>query len=454
MDFDRIKSRLDALLAGGKKAELRGALNMLNEVDIAEYLETLDNEKMLVVFRLLPKDISAEVFSYMDNDQRTRIMEAMDDSEAIKLIDDMFIDDAVDFLEELPAGVVKRMLQGCDEKKRQLINQFLRYPENSAGSIMTIEYMEFHLGTTVGQAMAEIRRTGVDKETINTLYILDDSRKLLGTVGLRKLLLATDDRVVEDLMNTQVISVHTTDDQEVVADTVRKYDLLSIPVVDHEDRLVGIITVDDIVDVIEEENTEDFEKMAAMLPSDDEYLKTSVFKLAKNRLPWLLILMISATFTGMIITHFETVLSSAAGIGVALTACIPMLMDTGGNCGAQASTLAIRGLALGEIELRDIGKVLWKEVRVALILGVILALVNFLRIWFFTPYDKTVAFIVSLAMFFTIIIAKSIGCTLPLLAKAIHLDPALMASPIITTMVDAASLTVLFTIATKVMHVG
>ena len=453
MDFDRIKSRLDALLSAGKKAELRGALNMLNEVDIAEYLETLDNEKMLVVFRLLPKDISAEVFSYMDNDQRTRIMEAMDDSEAIKLIDDMFIDDAVDFLEELPAGVVKRMLQGCDEKKRQLINQFLRYPENSAGSIMTIEYMEFHLGTTVGQAMAEIRRTGVDKETINTLYILDDSRKLLGTVGLRKLLLATDDRVVEELMNTQVISVHTTDDQEVVADTVRKYDLLSIPVVDHEDRLVGIITVDDIVDVIEEENTEDFEKMAAMLPSDDEYLKTSVFKLAKNRLPWLLILMISATFTGMIITHFETVLSSAAGIGVALTACIPMLMDTGGNCGAQASTLAIRGLALGEIELKDIGKVLWKEVRVALILGVILALVNFLRIWFFTPYDRTVAFIVSLAMFFTIIIAKSIGCTLPLLAKAIHLDPALMASPIITTMVDAASLTVLFTFASTIMKV-
>ena len=454
MDFDRIKSRLDALLSAGKKAELRGALNMLNEVDIAEYLETLDNEKMLVVFRLLPKDISAEVFSYMDNDQRTRIMEAMDDSEAIKLIDDMFIDDAVDFLEELPAGVVKRMLQGCDEKKRQLINQFLRYPENSAGSIMTIEYMEFHLGTTVGQAMAEIRRTGVDKETINTLYILDDSRKLLGTVGLRKLLLATDDRVVEDLMNTQVISVHTTDDQEVVADTVRKYDLLSIPVVDHEDRLVGIITVDDIVDVIEEENTEDFEKMAAMLPSDDEYLKTSVVKLAKNRLPWLLILMISATFTGMIITHFENVLANSASIGVALVACIPMLMDTGGNCGAQASTLAIRGLALGEIEIRDVGKILWKEFRVALMLGVVLALVNFLRIWFLTPYDKDVAFVVSLAMFFTVIIAKAIGCTLPLLAKAVHLDPALMASPIITTLVDAASLTILFTIATQAFNLA
>ena len=447
MDFERIKGRLDALLEAGKKAELRGALNMLNEVDIAEYLETLDNEKVLMVFRLLPKDVSADVFAYMDNDQRTRIMEAMGDAEAMRIIDDMFVDDAVDFLEELPAGVVKRMLANCDQQRRDLLNQFLRYPENSAGRIMTIEYMEFHVGTTVGQAMTEIRRTAPDKETINTLYVLDDRRELLGTVALRKLLLANDDLKVEDLMNTQVISVRTTDDQELVADTVRKYDLLSIPVVDHENRLVGIVTVDDIVDVIEEENTEDFEKMAAMLPSDDEYLKTSVLTLAKNRLPWLLILMISATFTGMIITHFENMLASA------LVACIPMLMDTGGNCGAQASTLAIRGLALGEIELKDIGRILWKEIRVALMLGVVLALINFLRIWFFTPYDKTVAFIVSLAMFFTIIIAKSIGCTLPLLAKAIHLDPALMASPIITTLVDAASLTVLFTFASTIMKV-
>lgn len=452
MDFERIKSRLDALLESGRKAELRGALNMLNEVDIAEYLETLDNEKVLMVFRLLPKDISAEVFSYMDNDQRTRIMEALGDEEAMRIIDDMFIDDAVDFLEELPAGVVKRMLANCDEKKRALINQFLRYPENSAGRIMTIEYVEFHTGTTVGQAMNEIRQTAPDKETINTLYIIDDRRMLLGTIALRKLLLAPDDKKVEELMNTQVISVHTTDDQELVADTVRKYDLLSIPVVDHEDRLVGIITVDDIVDVIEEENTEDFEKMAAMLPSDDEYLKTSVVTLAKNRLPWLLILMISATFTGMIITHFENVLSSAASIGVALVSCIPMLMDTGGNCGSQASTLAIRGLALGEIEPKDLWKVLWKEVRVALMLGFVLALVNFLRIWFLTPYDRGVAFVVSIAMFFTIIIAKGIGATLPLLAKSIHLDPALMASPIITTLVDAASLTILFTVATVVFH--
>ena len=451
MDFDRIKNRLDALLAAGKKAEMRGALNMLNEVDIAEYLETLDNEKMLMVFRLLPKDISAEVFSYMDNDQRTRIMEAMDDTEAMRLIDDMFIDDAVDFLEELPAGVVKRMLQGCDEKKRQLINQFLRYPENSAGSIMTIEYMEFRLGTTVGQAMAEIRRTGVDKETINTLYIIDESRKLLGTVGLRKIILSTDDKLVDELMNTQAISVHTTDDQEVVADTVRKYDLLSIPVVDHEERLVGIITVDDIVDVIEEENTEDFEMMAAMLPSDDEYLKTGVLTMVKNRLPWLLIMMVLSTLTGMIITHFEGILSGAQGVGVALMASVPMLMGTGGNCGSQASTLAIRGLALGEIELKDIFRVLWREVRVALILGAVLAVVNFARIWFLTPDNRSVALIVSLAMFATVIIAKALGCTLPLLAKAIHLDPALMASPIITTVVDAASLTVLFTFATRIL---
>ena len=453
MDFEKIKSRLDALLKAGKKAEMRGALNMLNVVDIADYFETLDNEQVLMVFRLLPKDVSADVFSYMDNDQRTRIMEAMDDAEAMQIIDEMFVDDAVDFLEELPAGVVKRMLVNCDEHRRDLLNQFLRYPENSAGRIMTIEYIEFHTGTTVGQAMSEIRRTAPDKETINTLYIIDDGRKLLGTVALRKLLLASDERRVEELMSTQVISVVTTDDQEVVADAVRKYDLLSIPVVDHESRLVGIVTVDDIVDVIEEENTEDFEKMAAMLPSDDEYLKTGVLTLARNRLPWLLILMVSATVTGMIITNFENVLVNAANIGVALVACIPMLMDTGGNCGAQASTLSIRGIALGEIELKDIGKVLWKEFRVALICGAVLAVANYFRIWLLTPDYREVALVVSGAMFLTVVIAKAIGCTLPLLAKAIHLDPALMASPIITTLVDATSLLILFTIASRVFNI-
>ena len=454
MDFERICVKLNALLDAGKKAELRGALNMLNEVDIAEYLQTLDNDKMLLVFRLLPKDISAEIFSYMDSDQQTRIIDALGDEEAVRILDDMFIDDAVDFLEELPAGVVKRILKNCDENKRALINQFLRYPENSAGSIMTIEYMDFHVGTTVGQAMDSIRQNAPDKETINTLYILDDRRVLLGTVALRKLLLSKDDCRVEQLMNTQVISVRTTDDQELVADTVRKYDLLSIPVVDHENRMVGIVTVDDIVDVIEEENTEDFEKMAAMLPSDDTYLKTSVLTLAKNRLPWLLILMISAVFTGQIITHFESVLQNAASIGVALVASIPMLMDTGGNCGSQASTLVIRGLALGEIEPKNLWQVLWKELRVAMLLGVVLASVNFLRIAFLTNYGTSVALIISLTMFCTVVIAKLIGGSLPLLAKAVHLDPALMASPLITTVVDAASLTILFTIATRIFHVG
>ena len=459
MDFEKIRARLDKLVAEGRKGELRGALSMLNEVDIAEYMEELDNEKMLMVFRLLPKDIAADVFAYMDADQRQRVIEAMDDNEAVRLVDDMFIDDAVDFLEELPAGVVKRVLKGCDAEKRALINQFLRYPENSAGSIMTIEYMELHVGTTVGEAMAEIRRTGLDKETIYTLYVLDAQRKLLGTLPLRKLLLAQDDVKVETLMNQQFVCVHTTDDQELVADTVRKYDLISIPVVDHEERMIGIITIDDIVDVIEEENTEDFEKMAAMLPSEDEYLKTGVLTLAKNRMPWLLFLMISAIFTGMIITHYEVALKTSA-FGVVLTACIPMLMGAGGNCGSQASTLTIRGLALGEVELKDIFKLLWKEVRVGLVVGAVLSLVTFaLYTFWLGDMDATIAqriptaLTIAVAVYITVIVAKAIGCTLPLLAKAVHLDPALMASPLITTIVDICSLLVLFSVATEVLHV-
>ena len=459
MDFEKIRARLDKLVAEGRKGELRGALSMLNEVDIAEYMEELDNEKMLMVFRLLPKDIAADVFAYMDADQRQRVIEAMDDNEAVRLVDDMFIDDAVDFLEELPAGVVKRVLKGCDAQKRALINQFLRYPENSAGSIMTIEYMELHVGTTVGEAMAEIRRTGLDKETIYTLYVLDAQRKLLGTLPLRKLLLAQDDVKVETLMNQQFVCVHTTDDQELVADTVRKYDLISIPVVDHEERMIGIITIDDIVDVIEEENTEDFEKMAAMLPSEDEYLKTGVLTLVKNRMPWLLFLMISAIFTGMIITHYEVALKTSA-FGVVLTACIPMLMGAGGNCGSQASTLTIRGLALGEVELKDIFKLLWKEVRVGLVVGAVLSLVTFaLYTFWLGDMDATIAqriptaLTIAVAVYITVIVAKAIGCTLPLLAKAVHLDPALMASPLITTIVDICSLLVLFSVATEVLHV-
>ena len=460
MDFNTIEKRLNALVESGKKGELRGALSMLNEVDIAEYLATLDNERVIMVFRLLPKDISADVFSYMDTDQRTRLIDALGDQEAMRIIDDMFVDDSVDLLEELPAGVVRRLLKGADEEKRRLINQFLCYPENSAGSIMTIEYMEFHRGVTVGEAMAEIRRTGVDKETIYTLYVIDEYRKLIGTVQLRKLLLARDEQKIDEIMNEQVVSVTTVDDHEMVADTVRHYDLMSIPVVDKEGRLVGIITADDIMDVIEEENTEDIEKMGGLLPSDDQYLKTPIITLFKNRIPWLLILMISATFTGMIITHFEDVLSDTGKLGVLLTACLPMLMDTGGNCGAQSSTLVIRGLALGEVHFSDILKVWWREVRVALLVGGVLMLVNVgrqLLLYTFTAGvtadTVTVTMVVSVAMFLTVLIAKSIGCTLPLFASKLHLDPALMASPLITTLVDACSLTILFSIATAVMHV-
>ncbi len=446
MDFEKIKTRLDALIAAGRKGELRGALSMLNEVDIAEFMETLDNEKVLMVFRLLPKDISADVFAYMDNDQRQRLIEALGDQEAVKLIDDMFIDDAVDLLEELPAGVVRRMLMACDETKRALLNQFLRYPENSAGSIMTIEYMEFHSGITVAQAMAEIKKTGLDKETIYTLYILSERRVLMGTVPLRKLILAPDDVKIDTLMETNIVSVHTTDDQEFVADTVRKYDLMSIPVVDHEDRLVGIITVDDVVDVIEEENTEDFEKMAGLVPSDDTYLKTSALRLAVNRIPWLLLLMVSAMFTGLIITGYENLLNSSA-VGIALTACIPMMMGTGGNCGSQASTLAIRGLALGEIDFSDLMRVLWKELRVGFICGAVLGLINFGRMMLLDRVGVAVSAVVAVSMFLTVMFAKAIGCVLPLLAKKMKLDPALMASPLITTIVDTCSLAILFGIA-------
>lgn len=443
MSWDRIKERLDQLLNSNRHGELRGALMMLNEVDIAEYLSTLEPEKVLLVYRLLPKDISADVFSYMDGDQREKLLDSIGDEEISRLMEEMFIDDAVDFLEELPAGVVKRILSVCKPEKRALINQFLRYPENSAGSIMTIEYCEFHQGITVKEAMDEIRRTGLDKETLYTLYVIDVQRKLIGTIPLRKLIIAKEDALIDHLMDQNFISVTTTDDQELVADTVRKYDLMSIPVVDKESRLVGIITIDDIVDVIEDENTEDFEKMAMLHPSDDNYLKTGVFKLAKNRILWLLVLMVSATFTGKIIENYENMLAAVAG----LTACIPMLMDTGGNAGNQVSTLIIRGLALGEIHPKDYLKIVFKEIRVALICGLTLAVVNIGRMMLFSSGGMPVYLVVSAAMVCAVIVAKIIGCTLPIIAKLVKLDPALMAGPMITTIVDMVTLLIYFALA-------
>lgn len=451
MDWDKTEERLQSMLNAGRHSELRGALMMLNEVDIAKFMEGLDREKLLLVFRILPKDISADVFAYMSAEQKQSLIESIGDNEIRSLIEDMFLDDAVDFLEELPANVVKRVLQNTSEKTRNLINQFLCYPENSAGSIMTIEYMELHAGVTVKQAMDTIRSTGIDKETVYNLYIIDDQRHLIGTLALRTLIMAKDDVLIDRLMSEHPLFVRTLDDQEKVADTVREYDLMSIPVVDNEDRLVGIITADDVMDVIEDENTEDFEKMAALTPSESEYLKTSPFKLALNRIPWLLIMATVAIFTGMIITGYEDLLRNAS---VVLTACIPMLMDTGGNCGSQASTLMIRGVALGEIQFRDLPKVLWKEFRVALIVGAALFAFTMARVLIVNQASVDVALVVSIGLYATVILAKLLGCSLPLFAKKLGFDPALMASPLITTVVDLCSLMMYFGIASLILKVS
>ncbi len=446
-ELDVVIEKIDKLLESNQLPELHKELVEMNEVDIAQALEGLEAAKMILAFRVLPKDLSASVFSYLPSDVQQVIIQGITDKEVAVIIEDLYLDDAVDFLEELPANVVTRLLRNTTETTRNLINQFLRYPDGSAGSIMTIEYIKFHPSQTVRQAMEVLRRTGVDKEMIYTCYVIDEQRKLIGHVELKELLFSDENESISELMDSNVISVKTLDEQEFVADTARKYDLLVMPVVDNENRMVGIITADDVMDVIEEENTKDFEMMSALVPSEDEYLKTSIWGLAKNRIPWLMILMISATFTGQIIKHFEQTLATIVG----LTAFIPMLMDTGGNSGSQASTLIIRGLALGEVQYKDILKVLWREIRVALICGTILAVINFLRILFFTDAGMTVALVVSLSLFATVIIAKSIGCTLPMIAKKIGLDPALMASPMITTIVDACSLIIYFTIATRAL---
>ncbi|MCR4616284.1 MAG: magnesium transporter [Clostridiales bacterium] len=438
---------ISTLLAEGKFSALHSQLCEMNSVDIAQEMEQLETNDLLRVFRLLPKDASADVFSYLDSDSQERLVNSITDKELELLVDDMYIDDTVDFLEEVPANVVRRVLQHADPQTRALINRFLRYPEYSAGSIMTSEMVELHDYYTAKQAIEHIRKTGIDKETLYTCYCIDHKRKLVGSVPLRRLLLCEDDVLVSDIMfdEDQLIFVQTTDDQEHVAEIARKYDLLSVPVVDNEQRLVGIITIDDIVDVIEEENTEDFEKMALLLPSENEYLKTGVFKLAKNRIVWLLILMVSATFTGIIIEDFQDKLALIAG----LTASIPMLMDTGGNAGNQVSTLVIRGLALGEIKIKDYFRVLFKEIRVALICGLTLAVINFARMMIIRHItggnaETNVFFVVCLSMLCAVIVAKCIGCSLPILAKLLKLDPALMAGPMITTMVDAITLLIYF----------
>jgi len=426
---------------------LRESLKDTNPVDIAAMLENLGDGQDIRLFRMLPKDTAAEVFAYLPRDMQQSIINAIQDYEIMRIVDDLFVDDAVDFIEEMPAGVVIRVLNNLPTGKREIINHFLRYPEGSAGSIMTIEYVGLKERLTVAETFKRIRRDGVDKETIYTCYVTDAERRLLGVVSAKTLLLASPEDKIGDIMERDVIYASTGDDVESLAHDFRKYDLLAMPVVDNEQRLVGIITVDDILEIQEEEATEDFEIMAAMSPSDDPYLKTSIWKLVKNRLPWLTILMLTATITGVILSGFE----DAIQVIPVLMTFIPMLMDTGGSGGAQSSTLIIRGLALEEIKLRDVLKVLWKELRVALICGLVLAIINFLRVLLMHS-DPILGWSVSLALWITVLIAKLVGCMLPLAAKKLRLDPAVMAAPVITTIVDACALLVFFGIAKSVFH--
>lgn len=428
---------------------VKDALSEMNVVDIAELFESLSEEDVLKIFRLMPKEMAAEAFAYMSKDMQQQIVESITDRELSGIIDELFLDDTVDFIEEMPANVVKKVLANATESKRRLINQFLQYHEDSAGSLMTIEFVNLKKEMTVLEAFAQIRRTGVDKETIYTCYVTDKNRKLEGCVTAKTLLLSDESAKIGDIMDTNVIFAYTSDDKEDIAKIFHKYNLLSIPVVDMEKRLVGIITIDDAIEVLQDENTEDFEKMAAVTPSEKPYLKTSALTHSKHRIPWLFILMISATFTGTIITKFE----SAFKIVPALVAFIPMLMDTGGNCGSQVSTLIIRGMALNEIRGRDVFRVWWKEIRVSLIIGVVLASVNGVRIWLMQGRDLTLSFTVALSLMATVIISESVGCLLPIAAKQLKVDPAIMAAPIITTVIDAFSLMIYFSIAKAVMGI-
>ncbi|MCQ2525419.1 MAG: magnesium transporter [Lachnospiraceae bacterium] len=430
--------------------KLRQHLSEMNEADIASQMEELEEEDILKCFRILPKDLAADVFSYLDLDTQQNIITSMSERDAASIIDNLMADDAADLLEEMPANMVTRLLAKASPETRRDINHLLRYPEDSAGSIMTVEYVDLKENLTVNQAIERIRSVGIDSETINICYVLDMQRHLLGTVALRYLLLSDGEEVIGDIMHENVIALTTMMDQEEVAKQFQKYDFIAMPVVDNENRLVGIITVDDVVDILQEETTEDMEKMAAILPTDKPYMKTSTFDTYRKRIPWLLLLMVSATFTGAIISSFEEALSVYA----ALIAYIPMLMDTGGNAGGQASVTIIRGLSLGEITYKDIFKVIWKEVRVAFFCGLSLAAANFAKLMIFDRVGVAVALTVCLTLVFAVLVAMLVGCLLPIGAKRLGFDPAVMASPFITTIVDALSLLLYFRIATLILGIG
>ncbi|MBQ8325449.1 MAG: magnesium transporter [Lachnospiraceae bacterium] len=427
---------------------LRQELSELNEPDIAAFLQELEEDEMLKIFRILPKSLAADVFAYLDLEEEQMIITSLSDREAANIVNNLMADDATDLLEEMPASIVKRILANANSETRRDINHLLRYPEESAGSIMTVEFVDLKENITVADAIHKIRNVGLDSETINICYVLDVKRKLLGTVALRYLLLSDPDEIIGDIMHENVISINTMMDQEEVARQFQKYDFTAMPVVDNEDRLVGIITVDDVVDIMQEETTEDMEKMAAIVPSDKSYMRTGVFETYKKRIPWLLLLMISATFTGGIIASFEDALSLCS----ILTVYIPMLMDTGGNAGGQASVTIIRGLSLNEIEFRDAFRVVWKESRVAFLCGVTLAAANFVKLMLLDRVSLTVALVVCITLVISVLVAKIVGCMFPMLAKKIGFDPAVMASPFITTIVDAISLMIYFMIATQMLN--
>lgn len=444
-----LKADLLEMLEQKKYPEIRDILSSMNVVDIANLFDSLPKNKLPLLYRLLPKETAADTFAEMDQDAQQHLIIGFSDSQLKDVFDELYLDDAVDIIEEMPANVVKRIISNAQPDTRKMINEILKYPDDSAGTMMTIEYVSLRRDMTVEEALKRIRRTGVDKETIYTCYVTEENRKLLGIVTAKSLLLSEMDDIIDDIMETNMIYVHTLEDKEVVANLFSKYDLLSLPVVDDEKRLVGIITIDDALDVMQDEATEDMKKMAAITPSDKPYLRMKVADIWKARVPWLLILMISSTFTGMIITSFEDALAAQ----VVLTAFIPMLMNTGGNSGTQASVTIIRGLSLNEIEMKDIFKVILMEIRVALLCGITLAVANFIKMLLFDRVDVGIALAVSITLVATVFLAKIVGSILPIIAKRIGFDPAVMAGPFITTIVDALSLLIYFQFATIILGI-
>ncbi|BBF45128.1 magnesium transporter [Lachnospiraceae bacterium KM106-2] len=442
-----MRKEIITFLRNSQYNELKNYLMEMNSADVAQILVELSPENMLFLFRLLEKDMAADTFAYMESEFQEKLIRAMSDAELKDVVSKLYLDDTVALIGELPANLVKRILKQTQPSQRALINEFLKYPSDSAGSFMTIEFVDLKASMTVKEAIDRIRKVGVNKETIYTCYVLDKCRRLEGIVTVKGLLLAENDTCISEIMNTNPIMVTTLEDKENVAKKFEKYDLLSMPVVDQENRLVGIITIDDAMDVMQEENTEDFTKMAAISPSEDSYFGTSVFKHARNRFVWLLALMLSATVTGLLITKYE----NAFAVVPLLVSFIPMLMDTGGNCGSQSSTLVIRGLAIEEFYTKDFLRVLWKEIRVSLLVGVGLAVVNGIRI-VIQYNDVSLAVVVGLTLICTVALSKCLGCILPMLAKKMNLDPALMAAPLITTVVDTCSIIIYFTIATHIMN--